>query len=90
MDERSITGLVNELHARLENAKTISDKDRELLTQLSADVQAALAHSGGGAATRHRPVFDRLEKAIAHFEVSHPDLTDVMARMSKMLADMGI
>jgi len=28
--------------------------------------------------------------SIASFEVSHPDLTDVMARMSKVLADTGI
>ncbi len=90
MDERAITELLNELHGKLENTNTITGKDRELLKQLAVDIQALLAHSGDLAAANHRSVVDRLQESIAGFEVSHPDLTATMARVSKALADMGI
>jgi hypothetical protein len=90
MDERAVRGLLNELHAKLKNANAITEKDRELLTQLSVEIQSLLAHSGRLAAANHRSVIDRLQESIASFEVSHPDLTEVMARMSKVLSDMGI
>ena len=90
MDEDAITGLLNELHAKLERANTITDRERELLMRLSRDIQSLLAHPGGPAAAKHRSVIDGLRDSIVRFEVSHPDLTDVMARMSKALADMGI
>jgi len=90
MDDHAITGLLNELHAKLKSAGTIGSEDRELLTQLSVDIRSLLAHPGGAAAARHRTIVDRLRESITRFEVSHPDLTDVMARISKALADMGI
>ena len=90
MDERGISDLLNELHAKLKNAKAINERDRELLTQLSADIESLLAHSGGLPAETHRSVIDRLQESITRFEVSHPDLTNVMERVSKTLADLGI
>jgi hypothetical protein len=90
MDERALTGLLNELHAKLKSANAITERDRELLARLSVDIQSLLAHPGGLAAAKHRSVIDGLRESIAHFEVTHPDLTDVIARVSKMLADMGI
>lgn len=90
MDERALTGLMQELHAQLDSADTITERDRELLRQLSADIQSLLAHPGVPAAATHRSITDRIGESITRFEVSHPDLTDVMARISKRLADMGI
>jgi len=90
MDERALTALLNELHAKLESASAITERDRELLARLSVDIQSLLAHPGGLATAKHRSLIDGLRESIARFEVSHPDLTDVIARVSKMLADMGI
>ncbi len=90
MDERALTALLNELHVKLKSANAISESDRELLTRLSVDIQSLLAQPGGLATARHRSIIDGLRESIASFEVSHPDLTDVIARVSKMLADMGI
>lgn len=90
MDERAITGLLNELHTKLKSANAITESDRELLTRLSVDIQSLLAQPGGLAAAKHRSIIARLRESIVSFEVSHPDLTEVMARMSKALADMGI
>ena len=90
MDERALTELLNELHAKLESATTVTERDRELLTRLSADIRSLLAHPAGLAAAKHLSIFDRLRETITGFEVTHPDLTDVMARISRILADMGI
>ena len=90
MDERALTGLLKELHAKLESASAITERDRELLARLSVDIQSLLAHPDGLATAKHRSLIDGLRESIARFEVSHPDLTDVIARVSKMLADMGI
>ena len=90
MDERAVTELLNELHVKLKSTNVITESDRELLTQLLADIQSLLAHPGGLAAAKHRSVIDRIRESIAHFEVSHPDLTDVLASVNKALADMGI
>jgi len=90
MDERAITELLKELHARLQSTNSITERDRQLLTQLSIDIHSLLAHPGGLPAASHVSVLDRLRGSIASFEASHPDLTDVMARVSKALADMGI
>jgi hypothetical protein len=90
MGEHEITGLLRELHAKLKTAGAITDADRKLLTQLSADIQSLLAQPDGPAAATRHSVLERLQASIASFEVSHPDLADVMTRASKMLGDMGI
>ena len=79
-----------ELHEKLKNATTVTERDREILTRLSADIRSLLAHPAGLAAAKHLSILDRLRETITSFEVAHPDLTEVMARISRILADMGI
>lgn len=90
MSDNETTNLLNELHAKLQDAKSISENDRQLLTQLSADIESLLARSERLAAEEHRSVIERLQDSITRFEVTHPDLTNVMARVSQFLADRGI
>jgi ElaB/YqjD/DUF883 family membrane-anchored ribosome-binding protein len=90
MSEPHVMELLNELHAKLQDVKSISENDRQLLTELSADIESLLARSGGLAAEHHRSVIERLQESITRFEVTHPDLTNVMAQVSKVLADRGI
>ena len=90
MDEPEITRLLKELHGKLENAKTLNESDRELLTRLSVDIESLLARSGEVSVAHDRNIIDRLQESITRFEVTHPDLTNVMARVSKTLADLGI
>jgi ElaB/YqjD/DUF883 family membrane-anchored ribosome-binding protein len=89
MQNDAIDELLKQLHAALQDAKTITDKDRDLLRQLSADIEAVLAKSGAPA-TKHPTLAGQIGDAVTRFEVTHPDLTDVLARVSKVLADMGI
>jgi hypothetical protein len=88
MSDIAITELLKKLHGALESATSIDDKDRELLKQLSLDIQGLLAQPGGGA--KQASTVAGLQDAIVRFEVTHPDITGVLAGVSKALADMGI
>ena len=90
MNETAIKTLLNQLHSTLDGTSAITEKDRELLAQVSADIRALLAQPGVPTAAKHQTTIDRLQTAITRFEVSHPDLTATMANMIKRLADMGI
>lgn len=90
MNRDAIDELLKQLHGGLVNAKSITDKDRDLLRQLAADIQALLAQPGAAAAGRQPSIASRLGDAVTRFEVTHPDLTDVLVRVSKVLGDMGI
>ena len=88
MDDREIDELLTQLRAKLESPG-MSDSDRELLTRLSADLESLHGQSGR-LPTHRRSLVERLEESITRFEVSHPDLTNLMAQVSQKLADMGI
>jgi hypothetical protein len=90
MNSKAINELLEQLHGAMGNATSITDKDRELLRHLSADIQTLLAQPGTAGATRQPSIASRLGDAVTRFEVSHPDVTDVLVRVSKVLGDMGI
>jgi len=89
MANDSLPDLLNRLHTALGERRALTTEDRALLGQLSADIQVLLARSGAPGDT-HAGFASRLGDAITRFEVSHPDLTTLMAQVSKKLADMGI
>jgi hypothetical protein len=90
MNDEPIRNLLKQLHGMLAGATAITNKDRELLRQLSADIQALLAQPGAVTHASRRTIMGRLQEAVTRFEVSHPDLTATVARVSQALADMGI
>ena len=90
MNDSSVRDLLTQLHAALEGTTQISERDRELLEQLSVDIQATLARPDASAGAAHPTLGARLQAAIAQFEVSHPKLTVAMAQAAKQLGDMGI
>jgi hypothetical protein len=90
MSDAALRDLLTKLHGALGGTRSISAQDRELLEQLSADIQALLASPGAEARAADQTLLDRLESAVTRFEVSHPDLTATMAQVSKTLGDMGI
>ena len=90
MADDSLPDLLNRLHTALGDKRALTTEDRALLGQLSADIRAVLLRSGAPAGDAHAGLASRLGDAITHFEVSHPDLTMLMAQVSKKLADMGI
>ena len=87
MSGPEITELLQQLHGALEKAPSLGEKDRELLRRLSQDIQGLLAEPGGA---EPATVIERLREAVVRFEVTHPDITSVLAGVSKALGDMGI
>jgi hypothetical protein len=90
MHDETVGDLLKQLHTKLEGATSIAEKDRELLQQLSVDIQALLVHPGAVKGAKPDPILHRLKEAVTRFEVSHPDLTATLAQVSKALGDMGI
>lgn len=90
MNDEAFRNLLKQLHGMLGGATSIAERDRELLKQLSVDIQALLARPGAATRASHQSIIVRLQEAVSRFEVSHPDFTATMAQVSKTLADMGI
>jgi hypothetical protein len=90
MKNEAMNNLLKQLHGTLNSATSITEKDRELLEQLSTDIEALLAPGSSVTRARHQSVIDRLVAAVTRFEVSHPDLTATMTQVSNKLSDMGI
>ena len=90
MKNEAMGNLLQQLHGALNSATSITEKDRELLRQLSADIEALLAQRGSMTPATHQSIVERLMAAVTRFEVSHPDLTATMTQVSNKLSDMGI
>lgn len=87
MDDQTAE-LLTRLRSKLQDPG-LSDDDRELLTRLSVDLES-LRQSGRLPPHHHRSLIERLEESITRFEVSHPDVTSLMAQVVQKLAGMGI
>jgi len=57
---------------------------------LSLDIRELPARPGATTDARHRSIVFRVQEAVTRFEVTHPDITGMLAAVSKVLADMGI
>ena len=90
MNDEAVGILLKQLHSMLDDATSITEQDRELLKQMSVDIEALLAQPGTVKRARHVKIVNQLRAMVTRFEVSHPDLTATMAQVSKALGDMGI
>jgi hypothetical protein len=83
-----------ELESNLAAAKSLNPADRELLEQVMADIQQALAQSGQAPAKRPAhpsgSLIDRLTAATRNFEDIHPTLSGAVGSVIDALSRMGI
>lgn len=89
MSDPAITYLLKQLHHKLELTPEVSEKDRELLRQLAADINGVLTE-GKVPAAHQMPLVARLQDAITQLEAEHPDVTAMLDGVSRKLSDMGI
>lgn len=84
MDQADLHQLLTELHAALAAANPPDAPNRELLTQLAADIQAVT----GTAPTQehYRTLRGRLVRAAAALEATHPKVTAALERVIDTLA----
>jgi hypothetical protein len=90
MDDQELRSLLEQLHAEIERSETADEKERELLTHLAVDIRELLARSEGVENPSEPSVIERLEDAVDHFEVTHPDLTMLLSKLLETLSSAGI
>jgi hypothetical protein len=90
MDDQELRSLLEQLHAEIEGSDTVDEKERELLQHLGADIRDLLARSGGEGNPPEPSVVRRLEDAVDHYEITHPDLTMLLSKLLAILSNAGI
>lgn len=90
MDNKELDGLLHKLHDEIQKTRSIDDKDSELLRDLEVDIRTLLEKLQGGTIQVHPSIQQRLELAVNHFEVSHPDLTTLISNLLDSLSSAGI
>ena len=84
-DRESLHTLLAKVHERLSEADALDTGARELLSQVMADIERALAQER--AAQTHTP---RLEALAVRFEADHPALAASLRRLIDLLGNAGI
>jgi hypothetical protein len=90
MDNKELDVLLHKLHDEIQKTRSIDGKDSELLRDLEGDIRTLLEKSQGGTIQIHPSIQQRLELAVNHFEVSHPDLTTLISNLLDSLSSAGI
>jgi ribosome maturation protein Sdo1 len=86
MTNERLRELLRQLHDELERTEFVDEKGREMLAHISADIQQLVEPSK----TAHPSVLKRLQDAIDHFEVEHPNITAALSQMLNTLSNAGI
>jgi hypothetical protein len=88
MDNQEIDKLLEQLNKEIEGIKPDDEKGQKLLRDLSADIRELLEHAESKQPAAS--MMQRLETAIDHFEVTHPDLTTALSSLFSILSNAGI
>jgi hypothetical protein len=90
MDNKKPDELLKQLHDVISNIDTVDEKGCELLEDLDKDIRLLLERSGEQPLSVHPSMIHRLEGAISYFEVTHPDLTEILAKVMASLSNAGM
>ncbi len=90
MDKNELHDLLNQLHEEISNTKEVDEKGLALLRDLEADITALLERSDETLEPVHPTIFKTMKETIIHFEVTHPTLTEQVAKISEILSGAGI
>ncbi len=90
MDAKNSDDLLQQLHDVINNIDTVDEKGCELLEDLDKDIRLLLERSGEDTAHTHASALERLERSIDYFEVTHPELTELLAKVMSDLSNAGI
>jgi hypothetical protein len=90
MDDQELSKLIELLHTEIQNTQTVDEKGQELLIHLDADIHKLIDRAGGQVGAVHPSTIRRLEEGLDHFEVTHPALTLLLARLLESLSNVGI
>jgi hypothetical protein len=90
MDDNSMNELLQKLHDEINNIQAVDEKGSKLLRDIEGDINALLKRSGETPEPAQPLLVERLENAVRHFEVDHPELTTAISRVLESLSNAGI
>lgn len=89
-DRESLQVLLARIHERLNEAGSVDSSSREMLTQVMADIERALAESAPATSGAADANTSRLEALAVRFEADHPSLAATLRRLVDLLSEVGI
>ena len=91
MDDPKLREQLEQLQAEIRQSRSVDEEGKALLRDLDADIHDLLARSEEGEAVDVQPsTVDRLQDSLTYFEVSHPSLTALIAKLLETLSNAGI
>ncbi len=79
-----------QLHSLLQDTQEIDDSTRQSLTQLAEDIQRVLQAPSDRTDQGHTDLRHRIDDVVLDFEAKHPQLTQILSRVTDLLSNMGI
>lgn len=89
MEEKDLTGLLNQLRTELATTKAVDEQGRELLRALNSDIRNLLERSEEEDDSDDS-LLERLQDSIDYFETTHPRLTTALSQVLNALNNAGI
>ncbi len=90
MKDQELHDLLEQLHQEIEQADSIDEKDRELLSHIGADIRTLLDQTQDAEEEPSPLDLSQLEESIQIFEVTHPTLTITLNKLLAILSNAGI
>lgn len=89
MSRQELHRQLAQLHSELQRVKSPDASEREMLQKLADDIEQVLDQREDQH-QQYRRLSERLRKAVAQLEASHPAITMLMGQVIDQLAYMGI
>ncbi len=90
MDNKDTDKLLQQLHDEINTIQSVDDEGRKLLEDLDGDIRQLIKRTSEESLQVHPTLFRRLDEAIHYFEITHPELTELLARVMSDLSNAGV
>ena len=89
MSKERLRQLVSSLHDELERTPRVDAEDRDLLRDLTGDIEDLVGHEAPPVDTRDSAA-EQLESAAVRLEAEHPRLAGILGEIVDALGRLGI
>lgn len=90
MSNEKFRQALERLHRELQEADSLDEDTRRLLSHVDSDIQQILEEDVGEPSEVHLSLNDRLREAMGSVESTNPELTETMRQIITTLSNMGI
>ncbi len=90
MDTDPSRKILEQVHEEINNTDAVDEKDVEMLRDLDKDIRMLIERSGEHAEPVHSEIIERMQDSLTHFEIDHPELTGLIAKLIDSLSNAGV